>query len=84
MCSIQDDKNKLIYFYCLEAVAGQGSFCEIASKIIISRNQFNGLVIIFKFDATPVDNFFRVFLLFFCEHVLVELLLQFFVCIVNV
>lgn len=47
-------------------------------------NQLNGLVIVFKFDTTPVDTFFRVLLLFFCEHVLVELLLQLFVCVVNV
>ena len=47
-------------------------------------NQLNGLVIVFEFNAAPVDAFFSVLLLFFCEHVLIELLLQLFVCIVYV
>ena len=46
-------------------------------------NQLDCLDIVFEFDDGPVDAFLTVLLLFFCEHMLVELLLQLFVCIVN-
>ena len=46
-------------------------------------DQINRLVVVLEFNVRPVDTFFRVLFLFFSKHVLVELLLQFFVCVVD-
>ena len=46
-------------------------------------NQVNSTLIIYKFNLLPFDVFLSVLFLFHSEHVLIELLLKFFIGIVN-
>lgn len=41
------------------------------------------MLVVFELDVLPLDSFLLVLHLFECEHVLVELLLQFLVCVVD-
>jgi len=41
------------------------------------------MLVVLELDVAPLDAFIDVFLLLQSEHVLVELLLQFFVCVID-
>ena len=47
-------------------------------------DEFNCLIIVLKLYAAPVYPFLGILLLFFSEHMLIKLLLQLFICVVDV
>lgn len=41
------------------------------------------MLVVLELDITPLDSFIDVFFLLQCEHVLVELLLKLFICVID-
>jgi hypothetical protein len=46
-------------------------------------DQVNGMLIVLKLYALPLYVLFNIFLLFNLEHLLIEYLLQFLICVVD-